>query len=386
MNRLFGPAVLLLGGLAAAGSAISAAAETRPFAWAGQLSGWASLQSLDRTEGFVGIRYIPTLSFSTSRAGLNLDAEASVNATGSVDVLPISDFRADARLKSYRVWARLSTARVEARLGLQKINFGSAALLRPLMWFDRIDPNDPLQLTDGVTGLLCKYTFQNNTNVWLWGLYGNDETKGWETVPSRRSVPEFGGRIQVPMPAGELALTYHHRRLDAARSLIPLPLGESGNVPEDRLGLDGKWDLGPGVWIEAALIRQKWTLHPLKYQRMITIGADYTFSVGNGLHVLAEHLDYSISPEAWGAGTSRRLTAVLIDYPLSLLDRLRGVLFRDWTSGDWYRILTWQRTYDRWSIFFIGFWNPDTYRVTIDPRGGTTFAGKGIQIMVAFNH
>jgi len=54
---------------------------------------------------------------------------------------------------------------------LQKINFGSATLFRLLMWFDRIDPRDPLKLTDGVYGLLLRYYFHNNTNIWLWGLY-----------------------------------------------------------------------------------------------------------------------------------------------------------------------------------------------------------------------
>jgi hypothetical protein len=174
--------------------------------------------------------------------------------------------------------------------------------------------------------------------------------------------------------------------MDAARSLVPLPPEEGSGVPEDRLGLDGKWDIGPGIWLEATLVRQKWSVHSQKYQRTVNLGADYTFSLGNGLHVLAEHLDFAASAGLWEAGTSRRLTALLVDYPLGLLDRLRAIVFRDWTAGDWYRILTWQRTYDRWRIFLIGFWNPDTYRVYASPRGSVAFAGKGVQIMVVFNH
>ena len=59
-----------------------------------------------------------------------------------------------------------------------------------------------------------------------------------------------------------------------------------------------------------------------------------------------------------GAALSRSFTALHGRLPLGMLDRLRAVVFRDWTSGDWYRILTWQRTYDRWSFYVIGFWNP----------------------------
>jgi len=386
MTEISRAARLFLGAVAALGLAVPAPADTRPFSLAGQLSGWASLQSSDGTEGLAGIRYIPTLSLAKALPQFSLDAEASVNVYGTVDILSSDGSRTDGRLKPYRIWARFSTNRFEARIGLQKINFGSASLLRPLMWFDRIDPNDPLQLTDGVTGLLLKHTFRNNANVWLWGLYGNDEMKGWESVPSRRASPEFGGRVQTPVPAGELALTYHHRHMDAARSLIPLPPGEGSRVPEDRLGLDGKWDVGPGVWLEAAIIRQGWSLYPLKCQRMINLGTDYTFPLGNGFHVLAEHLDFTASTDLWSGGTSRRLTALLFDYSLGLFDRLRAIVFRDWTAGDWYRSLTWQRTYDRWSFFLIGFWNPETYRVFTTSGGGANFAGKGLQIMVVFNH
>ena len=45
-----------------------------------------------------------------------------------------------------------------------------------------------------------RYYFQNNANAWLWMLMGNDETKGWETIPSDGKIPEFGGRMQLPVP------------------------------------------------------------------------------------------------------------------------------------------------------------------------------------------
>lgn len=95
-----------------------------------------------------------------------------------------------------------------------KINFGSASIFRPLMWFDKIDYRDPLQLTDGVYALLGRYYFSNNANLWLWTLYGNDEPMGWEKTPAVWQIPEFGGRIQQPVPRGEAALSYHHREAD----------------------------------------------------------------------------------------------------------------------------------------------------------------------------
>jgi hypothetical protein len=53
----------------------------------------------------------------------------------------------------YRAWVRIGSPRFEVRAGLQKITFGSGTIFRPLMWFDRIDPRDPLQVTEGVSAV-----------------------------------------------------------------------------------------------------------------------------------------------------------------------------------------------------------------------------------------
>lgn len=138
---------------------------------------------------------------------------------------------------------------MEVRLGLQKINFGSANMLRPLMWFDQLDPRDPLQLTDGVWGLLGRYYFLNNANLWVWGLYGNNQQKMWETGNTYSGFPELGGRFQTPVPRGELAFTYHYRKADLSEhSLLS---NQPTSVGENRVGIDGKWDLGVGLWFEA---------------------------------------------------------------------------------------------------------------------------------------
>lgn len=335
----------------------------------------------------LGLRYIPTLAVKKDfTSGRSLDVEAAVNVYATARGPGFGDLTTDGRFRPYRLWIRYATKQFEARFGLQKINFGSAMLLRPLMWFDRLDPNDPLQLTDGVTGLLLKYTFLNNVNVWLWGLLGNDSVKGWEMIPTRRGGLEFGGRVQVPVPAGELAVSYHHRRLDVSKSLVPLPPGERADPPEDRIGLDGKWDLGIGLWAEGVLARQDFFLTPGRYQKWLNLGADYTFGAGNGLHLFAEHLFAEVSEDALSKGTRRNLSAFTADYPLGLLDRLRAVVFRDWESEEWYRLLTWQRTTDRWTFFIVGFWNPDCYQIYGASKEGPVFSGKGFQVTIVFNH
>ncbi|MCK4745441.1 MAG: hypothetical protein KAT15_00320, partial [Bacteroidales bacterium] len=146
----------------------------------GQAIGWTTLNPADPFQGQVGLRYIPELSFSIPAGNFTIDGEFSANLWGSGDIYPGDSIVPDEQLSPYRMWVRFSGDQFEIRAGLQKINFGSAVLFRPLMWFDRIDPRDPLQLTDGVYGLLARYYFLNNANIWLWGLYGDDKTKGWE--------------------------------------------------------------------------------------------------------------------------------------------------------------------------------------------------------------
>ncbi len=221
------------------------------------------------------VRYLPQFSLKTPvSASWNFDIEASVNASLTLDAASGWGSR-KGDLALYRLWARLTTARFEARLGLQKIEFGSARLLRPLMWFDRLDPNDPLQLTDGVTGLLLKYTFQSNVSVWAWGLTGNNDRKGWESFPTRAGTVEYGGRAQVPALGGELAVTIHRRSLDAFRGPLPLASDERSGVPESRLGLDGYWDLGLGLWFEAVFTKQDFQVFPFRHQKAVNLGGEH---------------------------------------------------------------------------------------------------------------
>jgi hypothetical protein len=372
---------LLSAGSFAALNAAPAALDLR-----GQASGWLSANDSPAfTLGF-GLRYIPVLSWSKAlSSSLTFDIEASANAY-------LSGFgrrgagETDARLKAYRAWVRLSSARFEARLGLQKINFGSASLLRPLMWFDRIDPRDPLQVTDGVTGFLVRYYFPGNANIWAWALYGNDEPRGWEASPTARRTAEYGGRLQVPLFKGELGLAYHHRRADLSRGLIYEIALQDPVTPEDRWAVDGKWDIGIGVWVEGVLLRQRPVGQPYPYQRFINIGADTTLALGNGIHILAEHLILSTARGAWEKGEERNFTALTASAPLGLLDNLSAIFFYDWRGRNAYNFVSWQRTYDNWQIFVIGFWNPPAGGIYPPAADYNTFAGKGLELMVVFNH
>jgi hypothetical protein len=351
----------------------------------GQLSGWTiQSRNQDEWENNTGLRYIPFLNLTHS-----LDEDTFFDTELSINSFLTTDENSDGEhgdIDIYRLWIRYASPQFEIRAGLQKINFGSAVLLRPLMWFDRMDPRDPLQLTEGVYGLLGRYYFLNNANVWIWGLLGNDETKGWEIFPSEKDSVEFGGRVQTPLFNGEIAFSYHHRKVDLQNQIFPIPLSYEGSIPENRFGLDGKWDLGIGVWFEGALIHQDQELSSLRYKRLINVGMDYTFDLGNGLNFIGEYFTMATSDNAFDSGEAISISAVSVNYPLGLLDNITAIIFYDWDNQDWYRYLRWQREYDNWGIYLMGFWNPDEFMIYQTRQEESPFAGKGVQLMVVFNH
>ncbi len=334
-----------------------------------------------------GFRFLPAFSLEKQLSGsISLSAEFSLNAygTGRLQVSKSMDF--DGKLKPYRAWVRFSSSQFEIRAGLQKINFGSALLLRPLMWFDRIDPRDPLQLTDGVYALLGRYYFLNNTNIWFWTLYGNKDTKGWELFPTRNKSMEIGGRIQSPFAGGELALTYHHRQAEPQVRFFTPPAPQDLKIPENRIGLDGRWDIGPGVWFEAVLIHQENRLLFYPWQKALNLGFDYTFSLGNGLYLVSEFFILQKSRNIGGKGESTQFSAISLNYPLGLLDSMTGIFYYDWKNRNMYSFIRWQRAYDRWAIHCMAFWNPEVFTIYQNRPGDTLFSGKGFQIMVVFNY
>lgn len=373
-------AVVLLGlpGLQATGQTL---------ALHGQLSGWGTAAPDAVPAWQSGVRYIPTLTAQTQLSdGLNLDMESSVNGWLSGGTINRQHPSFDATLKPYRAWLRLFSDEFELRAGLQKINFGSATLFRSLMWFDKMDPRDPLQLTDGVYGLLGRYYFLDNANLWLWGLYGNKDTKGWEIASTTKHTVEVGGRAQVPLFSGEFGVSYHHRRADFS-TVIPI-LAQTGpnSVPEDRYAIDGKWNAGVGLWCEAVLVHDRIDVPGLEYSRQWTLGVDNTFDVGSGLTALMEYFRYDTPSKPFSSVSGLGFSAFSLNYVLGVLDHLSCTVYRDWTHREWYRLVTWQRTYDNWVINVMGYWNPAQIHLYHTQAGSSAFAGKGVQLVVVFNH
>jgi len=352
-----------------------------------QVSTWLCVNFQENTTGQSGIRYIPLFS-PWVKAGENgkIDAEISLNTFGSMWFSGNGIDSTDYRLKPYRLWLRYSTSHLEIRAGLQKINFGSSNILRPLMWFDKMDFRDPLMLTDGVYALLGRYYFSNNANIWLWGLYGNEKTKGWEAVPSLKNIPEYGGRVQLPVPGGEVAVSYHHREADYSAMAVQIPGTVNTRYSEQLLAADGKWDIGPGIWFElVGKLNDRDNPFTTRQESYLSFGIDYTFGIGKGLNVSSEYFRYANKPDENQIRVRSNYSTLSLSYPLGLSHNISGLLYYNYDTKEWYRFLNLQLKYDYLTFYFMTYWNPDKLLPYSSGEGSSSFAGKGFQVMLVFD-
>jgi hypothetical protein len=237
-----------------------------------------------------------------------------------------------------------------------------------------------------VYAVLGRYFFQNNANLWLWGIAPGKSVKGWEMFTTNNKIPEFGGRLQVPAGKGEVALSGQFRSIGADQSGSVLPLQLTKPIPEYRLGLDGKWDVGPGIWFEGT---HTWSPLPddrLKHVRMLTLGADYTFGLGSGLTVMSEQFFYRMGASLFGKSTGMTFSTLSVTYPLTLTHSLSAMVFYNWTAGDWYRFINWRISLSKISLYVMAFWNPESFDLYQNTGNSSLMGGKGIQLMFVWNH
>lgn len=344
----------------------------------GQLSGWVNgIRIQGEWESSAGLLYIPQVDFTHRlNESSSLDAELSLYCFAITGSGPYED---DIDLDIYRANIRYNTSQTETRVGLQKINFGQATLLRPLRWFDRVDPTDPLQLTEGVYSLRFRYDALNSANIWAWALYGNDDTKGYELLPTESDTIESGGRLQYPLFYGDLAVSAHTRKVDGSTYQIP-------DFRENRLGFDGRWDVVVGLWFESSFAQQKTDHFSNDWTKRSTIGTDYTFDVGNGLYTLAEHMIVTYSEESLEWNENYNISGFLINYPIGLMDSIKAIGYYDWEQDNYYQYLDWTRTYDSVMINASLFYNPEDRLETGGINQSSRYSGSGGQLLITFNH
>ncbi len=354
------------------------------FEFKGQISLQSNVNFENDYKYFLGGRYLPELEYSkeidsvssiTILSSANFSASKFFNALGKNLNYEDYDF--------YRLWIRYINKNIEYRLGLQKIDFGSALLIRPLQWFNQIDPRDPLGLTNGVYGFLIRYYFKDNSNIWFWSLLGNNERRGLDFLNSNKNKPEFGARFQKIIPNGEIAISYHYRKttFDQLKLINPYQIN-----PEQRIGLDAKWDIGIGLWFEASYIERMKKIGPYSNQGLFLVGSDYTFNIGNGLNLIGEHFinflgEKNISEE------SSSISATSISYPISFIGSLNAFYYRQWKNNKNTFAVNYQHNFNKITAYLIATYNPRLNEESFfENEILNTFVGPSFQLLLTYNH
>ena len=363
-----------------------AAEAQNTFNFDGQVSGVVNYSPQNEAYGFLNARYIPELNYDWKLDTVHsLYFEASANMYASMFAYKGDSLRTDGAIQPYRIYARFTGKRYEARIGLQKIDFGSAMILRPLQWFNEIDPRDPLQLTNGVYAALGRYYFLNNANIWVWGLIGNVNTRGFDVIRPNSSIPEFGGRFQYPVPKGEVAISYHHRYADASE--IP-QYATQNSIPENRIGLDGKWDAGVGLWFETSYIKKQQNVGELTNQTLITVGTDYTLGIGSGLMVVFEHMLLGFDENHLGFATHVNTSALSFSYPIGFFDDLSIFSTYSWEFETASFFVNYQHDFKKITTYLMAYYTPKTSLGFVYNENDfvNTFTGPGLRLMLVYNH
>lgn len=355
-----------------------------PMEFKGQVSAYGSFNPHNELNSMLGARYIPEINYNLSlQSAQNIDINGAANIYGSTFFYPFDTFQNEAKIKPYRIWGRYTRKQFEFRIGLQKIDFGSAAILRPLQWFNGLDPRDPLNQTNGVYAGLIRYYFLNNTNIWFWSLYGNEDARGFDVLGTYNKQPEYGGRIQLPVNKGEVALSYHHRT-STSEGIMGIPQIEK--IPENRIGLDGKWDIGVGLWFEASYIKKTKSIGLLTNQTLITAGTDYTFNIGNGLNLMGEHLVVANDEKAINFAENVNISAFMISYPLQLFDNLSSIAYYIWDYNAFSFFLNYQHQFKKITSYLMVYYNPKVQSILQQSEFTNSFSGPGVRIMLVYNY
>ena len=311
---------------------------------------WASGESIENQSNFMmEMGYIPTFSaYYELQKGRMLDLEWAyrLDRSYSGNTLDIKNE------KSHRYWVRYSSDKLEARLGLQKIVFGPSQVLRTLPWFDTIDPEDPTGQTEGVEAFRLRYFPSNAVSLWAWAINNDKDTLS------------IGGRGEFSTSLGEWGLTYHQ---NPSKSLWIIGQGGIPVMgPHYRLAIDYRYDGFIGFWNESAIIQSD-----NMDINMVTVGADYTFPIGNGILVMTESMFISNKDNI--LTSSQTFTAFIASMPMGMFYNLMLISTLDWDENNSYNYVRFSSAFDSFSINCMA---------SINPRE----AGNSIQLMFIYNH
>jgi hypothetical protein len=199
-----------------------------------------------------------------------LDYELSGDAKQADGPSVQSGLRQKTDVDFFRAWLRLDNGEFKVRGGRQKILFGSGAIYRPLGFFDTRDVTGVVPETRGVDGLRVTQ-FQSSTAL----------VEGWLVPAKKGNAIIFGMRGEMLLEDIEAGVVFQYHPKSELEDL------QGFDQEKIQIGYHLKGERVFGFWNESRLDIEMKPSAPLQFDTVL--GIDYTFDIGEGLHVLGEY-------------------------------------------------------------------------------------------------
>ncbi|MBN2350240.1 MAG: hypothetical protein JXJ22_15480 [Bacteroidales bacterium] len=152
------------------------------------------------------------------------------------------------------------------------------------------------------------------------------------------------------------------------------------------IALDGKWDVEVGLWFEASYIHKSKNVGILTNQTFLNLGVDYTFGLGNGLNIIAEHLVFSMDETAFEFSNNSNVSAAILSYPMGFFDNVSGILYYIWDSKDALFFINYEHQFKNLTGYIMAFYNPENGLSNFGQDYTNSFSGPGFRLMLVYNH
>ena len=196
------------------------------------------------------------------------DYELSADAKQAKGPSVQSHLRQETDIDFFRAWLRLDNGEFKLRGGRQKILFGAGAIYRPLGFFDTRNVTGVFPQTRGVDGFRS-----------TWFLSSSSFLESWLVPAKKNDAIIFGIRGEALIEDIEVGLVAQYHPRSDLKDLTDF------NQEMFQFGYHLKGEKEFGFWNESRL--------DIEMQSSIrfdtVIGTDYTFDLGEGMHVLLEY-------------------------------------------------------------------------------------------------
>ena len=160
----------------------------------------------------------------------------------------------------------------------------------------------------------------------------------------------YGGRGELSTSLGEWGFSLH----------------QDTDVSNTQVGIDFRYDGFIGFWNESVMITSD-NIDTI----MITMGADYTLPIANGVLIMTESMFISSNQNT--TTPDQTFTAFMVSLPVGMFHNVMLISSLDWDENNIYNYLRMSTTFDSFSINCMASINPKE-------------VGSSIQLMFIYNH